>query len=31
MQETLTIKAPTIDEYIKRETAIRDLLNDSPG
>lgn len=31
MQETLTIKAPTIDEYIKREAAIRDLLNDSPG
>ena len=31
MQETLTIKAPTIDEYIKREAAIKALLNDSPG
>ena len=31
MQETLTIKAPTIDEYIKREATIRALLNDSPG
>ena len=31
MQETLTIKALTTDEYIKREVAIRDLLNDSPG